>query len=389
MEILRRNIREFDFTLVGILLLLGVYSCVSLYAIGKPLGDTSWVKQTVYEIAGVFVMFGVALYDYRSIRRWRWWLYALTIVLLVAVFGFHSVYGAHSWINLKVITFQPSELAKLALIIVMGHYMAAEDDSEFPQRGLRSLFPLGLMMIVIFALIFIEPALGQALVIFAIFMTMFVMFTRRSYFTILTLLLLVFVFGLAYLAVTYPTQLVDFIQHVLVKHHILHGYQSQRILTWLDPNYSITHYGYNVHEARIAIGSGQVFGQGLLGGIITNAGIVPNQTNDFIFTVIGEEFGFVGSSILVFLYLILVYRLIRIAATSQDSFGTYYIVGLIGMIAFQVFENIGMDMYLSPSTGITLPFISYGGTSLIINYISMGLVLSVALRRKSLRFSRP
>jgi len=388
-EILRRNIREFDFTLVGILLLLAVYSCVALYAIGVPAHDNSWVKQCVYEVIGLIVMFAVALYDYRSVRRFRWWLYGLTMVLLGAVFGFPPVYGAHSWINLKVISFQPSELAKLALIIVMGNYMATQDEAELPSNGIKHIVPLALMMAIPFALVFIEPALGQALVMVAIFMTMFVMFTKRLYFSILTIILVGSILALAYVAVTYPTQVVYFIQHVLVKHHILHGYQSQRILTWLDPNYSVTHYGFNVHEARIAIGSGQLFGQGLLGGIITNSGFVPNQTNDFIFTAIGEELGFVGSSILVFLYLVLVYRLVRIASTAQDSFGTYYVIGIIGMIAFQVFENIGMDMYMSPSTGITLPFISYGGTSLLINYIAMGLVLSVALRRKSLRFSRP
>ncbi|QQE80370.1 FtsW/RodA/SpoVE family cell cycle protein [Alicyclobacillus sp. SO9] len=387
MDTLRRNIREFDFTLVGVLLLLAAYSVTALYAVAASGSSSGWMKQLFFEILGLILMIGASLVDYQSIRRLRWWLYGTAIILLVAVFAFPRVNGAHSWINLKVTTFQPSELAKLALILVMADYMAKVDESELPSYGLKHLLPLLGMMIVPFALILKEPALGQSLVVFAIFVTMYVMFTKRTYFILLTLGLVVLVSAIGFIAVQYPHPFINFVQTVAGKHHLLKPYQMARIRTWLDPSYSISNFGFNIHEARIAIGSGQVFGEGLLGGIVTNGGFVPNQSTDYIFTVIGEELGFVGSAVLVFLFLVLVYRLIRVAATSQDTFGTYYIVGMIGMIGFQVFENIGADMYLSPSTGITLPFISYGGSSLVINYLSMGIILSIALRRKKLRFN--
>jgi rod shape determining protein RodA len=389
LDVLRRNIRQFDFTTVGVLILLGIYSCSALYAIthGKSSGGTL-SKQIVFEIVGLIVMVAAASLDYRLLRKVRWWLYGLSILFLCAVFAFGTTNGAHSWIHLGPASFQPSELAKLTMIIVMADYMAKVEESEEPSYGIKHAGPLVLMMLVPFALTYEEPALGQALVMFAIFMTMYVVFTKRKYFLLLTLALFVIVFVIGVVAVQYPGQFTWFIETILVKkHHLLHSYQAGRIVTWLDPSYDISGSGFNVHESRMAIASGQVFGEGFLNGIITNGGFVPNQITDYIFTVIGEEFGFVGSSVLIFLFLVLVYRLVRIASTTQEPFGMYYIIGMVGLIGFQVFENIGADLYLSPSTGITLPFISAGGTSLLINYMAIGLALSVALRRKKLRFN--
>ena len=139
-------------------------------------------------------------------------------------------------------------------------------------------------------------------------------------------------------------------------------------------------------EAEIAVGSGSVFGEGLLKGSQTNGSWVPFQWTDFIFSAIAEQLGFVGSSVLIMLFLVMLYRMIRVAMTSLDDFGAYLIAGSVGMFAFQIFENIGMNLVISPATGITLPFVSYGGSSLIVNFLSIGIVLSVSLRRRTLRF---
>lgn len=387
MDVLRRNMKQFDFSIVAVLILLGVYSCTTLYAITKGVGSTFY-KQVGFEIAGLIVLFLATVFDYQLLRRVKWWLYGFSLLLLVAVFGFGMTNGAYSWIRLGPASFQPSELAKLAMIILIAAYMAGVEESETPTYGMKHLWPVALMMIVPFALTYKEPALGQALVMFAIFMTMYVVFAKRKYFLLLTLGLFVLVAVIGYVALHYPDQFTNFVEKVLVKKHYLKPYQAGRIVTWLNPGYDISGAGFNVHESRMAVASGQVFGEGFLNGIITNGGFVPNQITDYIFSAIGEEFGFVGSSILVFLFLVLVYRLIRIAATTQDPFGVYYIVGLVGMIGFQVFENIGADLYLSPSTGITLPFISSGGTSVLINYASIGLALSIAVRRKKIRYNR-
>lgn len=212
------------------------------------------------------------------------------------------------------------------------------------------------------------------------------LFTKRSYFAMIVGVILAVTVFVGIVATQYPDQAKNTIDG-LVSHHVLKDYQASRIVTWLDPGFDTNNTGYNIHQAQIAVGSGQVFGEGLFNGISTNGGWVPNQHTDYIFTAIGEEFGFIGSSVLIMLFLLLIYRLIKSASTAQDTFGTYIIMGITGMFAFQVFENVGMDVYLSPSTGITLPFVSYGGTSLVVNYMAIGLVMSISMRRKKLRFS--
>jgi rod shape determining protein RodA len=391
-ETLRRNFRELDFTLIGVLLLLAVYSFVALLAAthGKEFAPNvpSHIvsKQTMFELIGLAALFFTMVYDYRSLRKIRWWIGGFVLFLLVVVFAMPRVQGAHSWIPLPLFNFQPSEFAKLAMIIVIAGFMSEIDESEFPDYRPRKVWPILLMFVIPFGLVLKEPALGQALVLAAIAGTMYTVFAKRSHFFMIVAVMVITVVGLSVVALMFPTEsttVIDF----LVKHHVLKSFQADRITTWLNPDLDPLGAGYNIRLAQTAVGSGQVFGEGLFGGIETKGNWIPNQWTDYIFTAIGEEFGFVGSSLLVLLFLFLIYRLVRIAATSQDTFGTYLVIGIVGMFAFQVFENIGMDMYLSPSTGITLPFISYGGSSLIANYIAVGLTLSVALRRKKLRFS--
>ncbi|MCL6625468.1 FtsW/RodA/SpoVE family cell cycle protein [Alicyclobacillus shizuokensis] len=389
---MQKSLRRMDWILVGVLVVLAACSCASLYsyalARNLPLHGlhADWLKQAIFEVLGLVVMVVTALFfDYRTLRKVRWPLYACTTLLLLVVFQMPAINGAQAWIPLGGgFQLQPSELAKVSMIVLLAHYMAKVEESEHPQYGLRHLPALALILLIPFGLTLKEPALGQALVMFAIFMTMYVVFTTRIYLTLLTLVLLGLVV-ICGIALDHPSQSAHFVNDVLVKHHLLQSYQADRILTWLDPKYDLQHTGYNVHWAQIAIGSGQVFGEGWLNGTLT--GHVPNQETDYIFSLIGDEFGFVGGSVLVFLFLILVYRLVKVAAIAQEPFGVYLAVGFVGMFAFQVFENIGMDVYLSPSTGITLPFVSYGGTSVLVNYLCVGIVLSISLRQKRLRFA--
>ena len=393
MDVLRRNFRELDFSLFGVLILLAAFSCVALLTAtyGKPLSSGVpphiLMKQIIFEVMGLVALLMVAVFDYRTLRKYRWWLYGISIALLLVVYAMPSRKGSFSWIPLGLFSFQPSELAKLTMIVGIAGFMAHVDEEEFPDYGWKKIAVVGALFVVPFALTLKEPALGQALVMFAIVLTMLAVFAKRSHFVLLTAGMIAFVAAMVLVASQFPVQTIQFIDKVLVPHHLIQSFQAYRIHSWLDPTFSLNRYGYNVHQAEIAIGSGQIFGEGIFGGIKTKGGWIPNQWNDYIFTTVGEELGFVGSSVLILLFLMLIYRLIRIAGTAQDTFGTYVITGIIGMFAFQIFENIGADMYLSPSTGITLPFISYGGSSLIINYIAVGLVVSVALRRKKLRFA--
>lgn len=378
--------------MIGTLTILAFYSCVALfsttYSQSNPNVPTHIVlKQILFEALGFMVMFIASKFDYRQLRKRSRWIYGISVFLLIVVFAMPRRFGAHSWIPLGLFALQPSEFAKLGLIIGIGAYMANIDESEFPVYSLRKTLGIFGMFFVPFVLTLKEPALGQALVMFAIVLLMYMVFAKRSHFATLLGGLAIVVFGFTFVALNFPNQSTTFIQNVLIKHHILKTYQADRIVVWLNPGYDPTGAGYNVHQAQLAVGSGQVFGEGFLKGSLTSGGWIPNQWTDFIFTAIAEQFGFVGSAVLILVFLVLLYRLTRTAAISLDPFGTYLIIGIVTMFGFQVFENIGMDMYLSPATGITLPFISYGGSSLIANFMAIGLALSVYRRHQSMRFT--
>ena len=384
--------RYLDWVIIGVLFLLAIYSCAALFSTtdGKTGSDVPThivSKQILFEVLGFISMFVTAKLDYRALRKRNRWIYGVTVFLLIVVYGMPRRFGAHSWIPLGLFALQPSEFAKLGLIIAIATYMANMDESESSTYGLRKTFAISGLFIVPFVLTLKEPALGQALVMFAIVLFMYMAFAKRSHLTILLAGLALVIFGLTFIALNFPDQSTTFIQNVLIKHHVLKAYQADRIVVWLNPNYDPTGAGYNVRQAQMAVGSGQVFGEGFLTSRLTGGGWIPNQWTDFIFTAIAEQFGFIGSSVLILTFLVLLHRLTRIATISLDPFGTYLILGIVGMFGFQVFENIGMNMYLSPATGITLPFISYGGSSLIANFVAVGLALSVYRRYQSMRYT--
>jgi rod shape determining protein RodA len=386
-EGIRRYLRDIDYTIVVLVAVLMTYSCLAIAGVhNAQMPSHAWLKQLVVGVVGFVVMFAVAMSDYRSLRRIRWWLYGITTVLLVVVFAFPAVNYAHSWINLKFTTFQPSEFSKLALIIATAAFMANVDESELPDYRIRSSWPIWAMLIPPFVLTLKEPALGQALVMVSISLIMFMAFTKRSIFVLLCCAVLLGGVVLVTVPIFYSQEAAAFVHQVLIPHNILKGYQGERILAWLDPNYDLGGSGFNVHQAQMAIASGQMFGEGALNGLLSLHAGVPNEWTDYIFSSVGEQFGFLGSAGLVLCFLALIYRLVRIARHSSDTFGMYMVVGILGMFAFQVFENVGMDMYMSPSTGITLPFVSYGGSSLLANFMAVGIAMSVAIRHKPLRF---
>lgn len=384
----QRWLRSTDWTLIATLLLLATISSTALYSIAhKPIGQRVpnhiVLKQCAFECLGLIAMFSAYRFDYRILFKYSKWIYGTSTFLLIVVFAMPGRFGAHSWIPLGLFSVQPSEFAKLALIAAVATYMTKVDTTATAQSSFKTPLIVGGLFIVPFALILKEPALGQALVMFAIVLFMYMSHTKRSQFFVILFLMVCVVVGASIVALKYSTPFTTFVQHVLIQHHILKAYQANRIIVWLNPSYHVRGAGYNVHMAETAIGSGQIFGAGFLNGIATNGGWVPNQWTDFIYTAIGEQFGFLGSALLILLYLILLHRLITIAHKTRDRFASYFVVGIVSMICFQVFENIGMDMYMSPATGITLPFVSYGGSALIIDYVSIGIALSINRMRFS------
>lgn len=380
---LKRHARDFDFVLLFVLAAISVMSFLAVYSstVTRPDLENYYQRQLVWQIMGFVVFFLLVLTDYRIFtnRRLMWTGYAVTMFLLLIVLFFPAINGQKSWIPLPGFQLQPSEFGKLFAILGMAHYMAEMKKNEEPFAW-KHFWRVTAIWLGPLTLIMLEPDLGQAMVMIGIFCAMMLVFLDRK-----PLILFGGIAGVLvaayFLAITFfPQAYLKFVEHLPLKE-----YQKARFVVVIDPARA-GDYGYQVKQAIIAVGNGGLPGRGLLQGSQTQGAFVPEQQTDMIFSAIGEDFGFIGASALIILFFIMLQRLTKIATTTTDPFGTYFITGAIGMFGFQIFENIGMNIAVMPATGITLPFVSYGGTSLLTNFIIMGIVQSVAIRRQKLRF---
>jgi rod shape determining protein RodA len=375
-------LQQLDFGLLFILLLLTGISILSIYSVTHGTDALYFVKrQIIWYSIGFVAIFGILFVDYRRLKQLAIPLYVSGIVLLLLViFIGEESKGAQRWIDLGGFSLQPSELMKIFLVISIAQLLTKTQE-QFEEKTLRDDFILmgkiGMFSFLPFALIIQQPDLGTSLVLVGIVGVMLI--AAGISWRILFLLALIgtgLVTGLVFL------YFINFELFSLV----IKAHQLPRIFGWLDPESEAGGYGYQLIQARLAIGSGQLMGKGFTDGAQSQGGWIPEIHTDFIFSVIGEEFGFIGASILISVYFILIYRLVQIALTCNDTFGSYLVAGVIGMILFQVFQNIGMTIGLMPITGLALPFISYGGSALLTNMIAMGIVLNVAMRTKVYMF---
>ena len=385
-------IRHLDPTLLLITLILTAYGAVMVLSVTvhRELSpgenpNTYLIRQVVFAAAGMGILFAMSFVDYRHFRALAPIIYVTTIVGLVVVLtplGEVSG-GARRWINLGAFQIQPSELTKVAVIIVLAAYLA-ERKSE--ATALDVLFCCGVVAIPA-ALIYLEPDLGTMMVLVALLAGgLLVGGAKIRHFLALGLIAAV-------------------ASVVVVQAGVLQDYQIQRITAFLDPEPNPQSVGYNLVQAEIAIASGGVRGKGMelepgeevrrsfwgleaerptdtpVEQTQTALDFVPEQHTDFVFTAVGEQLGFMGSATLIALFGFLIWRALRIAAMSKDMFGTMLATGVAALWTFQLFVNIGMTMGIMPITGIPLPFISYGGSSLITNYIAVGVLLNVHMRR--------
>lgn len=382
-EWLKRHIRDFDFILVLTLIGISIISSLAVYSATaqRPGLHNIFQKELLWQVLGYTIMILFVLVDYRIFtnNRLLWIGYGFSLFLLVMVLFFPAVNGQKSWIPLPGFALQPSEFSKLFVVMGIADYMARRQEEDVAFR-LKDYGMIGGILLVPMSLILMEPDLGQTLVILGMFSAMLIMFLDRKPLIILgsiaTLIVGVYVSAIA----IFPQQTIHFAEKLPLKE-----YQKMRIISLVDPEYNVD-FSYQLVQAKIAIGSGQLFGRGLLNGSQTQGAFVPEQQTDYIFSAIGEELGFIGASLLLFLFFLLFYRMLRIAMTAGDAFGSYFIGGAMGMFGFQIFENIGMNLTLMPATGVTLPFVSYGGSSLLTNFAVMGIILSIAIRRRRLRF---
>lgn len=360
------NLRRMDFTLLLAGLGLSAFGIFAMYIVDTDTGYTYASSQFWGFLAGSAIALVLVLYDYRSLKRYAWWMYAagmasLLLVLLVGVAGG----GAQSWIDVGPAQVQPSEFVKLILVIVLATYV-----SQNAAGNLRVfLGSLGLAVLPML-LISVQPDLGTALVLGAVFvMVMFV--GGAKLWQLLGL-------GAAGAAVTLAA----------VRLGILQDYQVVRLTSFLSPRGSADGLGYQVLQSQNAIGSGGILGKGLDAATLANLGFLPEEQTDFIFSNIAERLGFVGGVILLVLFFVLIWRILRVAGRARDRFGVLVAVGIGTIFLFHVAVNVGMTMGIMPVTGIPLPFISYGRSNLVVSLISLGVLQSIAVRAEDSGDSR-
>ena len=360
----RRMLLHFDWTIFMVALALagvGLVSVLSATWTGarQPL-DPLVLRQLIWIGAGVALMTAAALFDYRALNSYAYPFYVVTLGLLivVAVAG-QSTGGSRRWINLGLLKLEPSEIAKLAVVLVMVHYLREEP----PRGGWRAhqmLIP-AILLAVPAILVLKQPDLGTALILIMITVT------------------LVFVSGL-----NWRTMAVVVLGAVLaapMAWHYLKPYQRERLVSFINPQSDPLGAGYHIIQSEIAIGAGGAWGKGMFQGTQARLNFLPEQTTDFIFSVYAEEFGFAGSMLLLGLYATLIARGAWIARHARDRFGSLLAVGVSGIIFWQVAINIGMATGMVPVVGITLPLVSYGGSSLIAMMVGAGVLISINMRR--------
>lgn len=366
--------------MVGILLLFMIFSTMLVRSAIAPY-ETQFraydLKTLAFYVAGFIVVFGMALVDYRTLLKYSWYIYGAGCVSLVAVYLLApEINGARSWFELPGgLQFQPAELVKIILIMTVA-YMLGQRNGQ-PLRFRRDIVPITAMTMLPFLLVLIQPDLGNAIIYLVILIAMlWIGNTKYSHVLIGLTVVIAALIAFVTLFNVYNTQIHDYLE----KHQKLHWYQ--RINTFINPDQASSDDKHQSNYAKIAIGSGGLTGDGYMKGELKNKKFVPYPYSDSIFVVVGEEFGFLGSSALLLVYFLFIYRMILIAMHCFDRMGAYIIVGIVAMFLFQIFENVGMMIGLMPITGITLPFISYGGTSLLINMLCIGLVFSIQLHQE-------
>jgi rod shape determining protein RodA len=369
-----KRIKIFDFTLFVAPLIITALSIALIYSLVFSGEDADLaLRQGVFALGSLVVAALVSFSDYRALKGFWWAFYLGSIILLLVVdlFG-HVSGGAMRWINLGFFQLQPSEIAKIAVIIVLSRFLSEKIGVMRISDYIRSL----ILIAIPFLLILKEPDLGTALVIVFVYIIMIIA-SKPNLKQKIAISAILFVMIATFFLSVYNVEPFG---------KILRDYQRNRIFTFLNPERDPYGQGYNVKQAQIAVGAGGIFGKGLGRGSQSQLEFLPKPHTDFIFAGAGEALGFVGSTFLILLYLYLIYRILSISGLAKDSFGSLTTIGIAAMIFFQATINIGMNLGLAPVTGIPLPLLSYGGSSLLVTYFSFGIVQSIFVRHRKISF---
>ena len=363
----KRFLRRIDFVLLlatAAIIICSLVIISSATHVNTPSEERFWYVQR----QGIFAMVDVAIavffmnFDYRGLQQYGMPLYVFNLIMLLAVMLFgHAALGAQRWIQIGFISIQPSEFSKLIMIICLAAILESRMGKlDTPQ----DLLPIAAYVALPFLLVLKQPDLGTSLVFMAIFFGMVIACGMNWK------LFAVIVFaGIASLPLLWQ---------------FLKDYQKMRIMVFLDPNVDPLGSGYHIIQSKIAIGSGMLFGKGLFEGTQSQLNFLPENHTDFIFAVVGEEFGFAGAAFLLFLYLLVLWRGMQIARDASDVFGRLLAVGITSMLAFHVLVNVGMTTGIMPVTGIPLPLMSYGISSLTTNILAIAILMNIHLHKQKL-----
>ena len=364
----RRGLDTFDWCFLGVIMAIISVGILSIYSVTNPQSTTGfpiYLKQATWMVVGSLAFLVAVGIDYHKLARLSYLLYGIGLILLIIVLiAGKTSRGSQRWIPLGPFAVQPSEFIKIPLLLMLAAYYGATTRKGWVRR----LIIPGLIVLPGFLLILKQPDLGSSLGFLAIFLVVILTVGMKSKafgFVILAALML---FPFAWGGVWGS----------------LHEYQQDRILSFVDPNSDPGGKGYHGLQSRIAIGSGQLLGKGLYGGTQTQFKFLPEGHTDFVFAVFAEEWGFIGSIVLLSLYILLFLMGLEIAFKAKDIVGTLLAVGVVTMIAFGVVVNIAMTSGLAPVVGIPLPLMSYGGSAMVVNLTALGLLLNVKRRRLSL-----
>lgn len=371
-------IKTYDYLQIVALVILLSIGLSFIYStgqqVGGPAADIFWQRQLQWLGLGICVWLSMSIFDYRMLKFFSPFIYVLCVILLIAVlFWGTKIYGARRWLifgSSKRIRLQPSEFAKLGTIIFMALILAWH---KFRINNIFHLVLLGISAFIPFILIVVEPDLGSAVVI------------------IPALVVMVFIGGIKWkyiiLTVTCVAILItaEVFNEIYEFKPLLRGYQKERIMVFLNPERDLNNRGYNQYQARLAVGSGGITGKGFGKGTQNTLGFLPQSVsnNDFIFSVIAEETGFMGATVLILTYILLFYTMLRTAWLAQDPFGRYLAVGIAAVFFVHSFVNIGMSVGIMPVTGLPLPLVSYGGSFLLFTMLCLGILQSIYINRET------
>ena len=359
----RRLFTHFDWTLVGIVLLIASAGILNLYSTtlgGESAGTPLYLKQIFWLLIGLSVMVVIAFIEYRFYSDFAYIVYTVAFFFLLVVMGYGIITsGAQRWIKIGSISFQPSEFVKISLILALAKFFQRPPSRE--GYSLKDLTLPFLFLLLPMGLILKQPDLGTAIVLLLILFSILI-FVKIRWSTLLTIGL----GGAAILPISWS---------------FLKEYQKRRIITFFNPELDPLGAGYHIIQSKIAVGSGGIIGKGFMKGTQCRLGFLPEQQTDFIFSALGEEWGLIGSLMIVGLYFMLILWGLRIAVQSKDRFGAILSFRVVAMFFWHIFLNIGMVLGMMPVVGIPLPLLSYGGSFLFSTLIGIGLLLNVSMRR--------